>query len=395
MNLVVIVPDGMTDLPVKELDNKTPLQTANTRYIDFMLRNGITGIVSTIPANIEPGSDVANLSILGINPKRIKIGRGALEALAKNINIKKNENVFRANFVCIKNNILVDYTGGNIKTSQAKKLINFLNKNFDSNIRFVSGVDYRNIAIIKNNKINIKTTPPHNIINKKIDKFLPQGKSAALIREIMFKTYDILSTHPLNKNKKNPANMMWLWGEGGLDGKIDSFYEKYKLKGAIISAVDIIRGIGRLLKMDIINVPGITGDFRTNYKNKAIYTLKNLKKYDVIYVHIEAPDEAGHHGNWKEKVRAIERIDKQVVKPLLDSKEKFNILLLPDHPTPIIKRTHINSPVPFILYSKNNTLLPNHKFIKFNEYILNNPPVIIKKGYTLLNWVLRYLDERN
>jgi len=395
MKLIVVIPDGMTDLPVKELDNKTPLEKAVTPNIDSILRKGITGIVYTVPSGIQPGSDIANLSILGINPARVNIGRGALEALAQNIKIKKNEYVFRANFVCIKNNILIDYTGGNIKTLQAKKLIELLNRNFDSRVRFIPGVDYRNLAIVQNNKdIKVVTTPPHNIINKKIDKYLPQGKSATIIREIMFKTYEILSRYSLNKKRKIAANMMWLWGEGKINDKhIIPFYEKYNLRGAVISAVDIIRGIGKLLKMDIIQVPGITGDFRTNYKNKAIYALKNLKKYDFIYIHIEAPDEAGHQGNYKEKIKAIEKIDRLIIKPLVESKEKFNILFLPDHPTPICKRTHINYPVPFILYSKEKNLLPNHNFKEFNETIISKFPLKIKNGYKFLEWVLKYLKR--
>lgn len=393
MKLIVVIPDGMTDLPVKELNNKTPLEKAITPNIDSILRNGITGIVYTIPSGVEPGSDIANLSILGVNPAKTDIGRGALEALAQNIEIKKDEYVFRANFVYVKDNIMLDYTGGNIKTTQAKKLIELLNKNFDSKVRFIPGVDYRNLAIVRNNKaIKVVTTPPHNIINKKIDKYLPEGKSATIIKEIMFRTYEILSRYPLKK--RITANMMWLWGEGKVNNKhITPFYRKYKLRGAVISAVDIIRGIGKLLDMDIIQVPGITGDFRTNYKNKAIYALKNLKKYDFIYIHIEAPDEAGHQANYKEKIRAIEKIDRLIIKPLLESKEKFNILFLPDHPTPIIKRTHINHPVPFILYSKEKNLLPNHNFKEFNENIIPKSTLKVKKGYKLLEWVLKYLKS--
>jgi len=390
--LIVVLPDGMSDFPIKDLNNKTPLQVAEKEHFDFILRNGVCGAVHTVPDGLEPGSDVANLSILGVNSKSYSIGRGALEALAENIKVKDNEEIFRANFVTVIDNILIDYTGGNIKTSEAKKLINYLNNNFNSEIKFFTGVDYRNLAVIKDGFLKVKTVPPHNIIGQNIEGYLPKGKGSEIIREIMFKTYELLSAHQFNKRKKMPTNMVWLWGEGRVDSRVPSFYDKYGMKGAVISAVNIIRGIAKLLKMDVIDVPGITGDFDTNYSNKAKYALKNIDKYDFIYVHIEAPDEAGHRGNYKEKVRAIEEIDKKVLKPLLESDKKFNLLILPDHPTSTVKRTHVKHPVPFVLYSKYKKNRINHKYKKFSEHILKNPLVEIKDGYKLLEWVIKYLD---
>ncbi|MBN1897599.1 MAG: cofactor-independent phosphoglycerate mutase [Spirochaetes bacterium] len=394
MKLICVVPDGMTDFPLKALGNKTPLQKANTPCMDYLLKNGMTGIVHTVPRGFKPGSDTANLSIMGVDPRTIKIGRGALEALARNIRIKKGEHIFRANFVTIEDNVMKDYTGGNIRTRDSKKLIAFLNKRTDRKVRFISGVDYRNLAVIRNDQIQISTVPPHDILNKKIDDYLPKGRSQELIRRIMFDTKKWLSDHPVNKNKKIAANMVWLWGEGDVDSDIPSFFKRFGLKGAVITAVDIIRGIARLLKMDVIKVPGITGYFDTNYRNKAIYALRNLKKYDYIFLHIEATDEAGHHGDLGEKIRAIENVDRLVIKTLLEAKDNFDILILPDHPTPITLRKHDSGPVPFILYSKKKSLCPNHTFMKYDESTLENPAVRIKDGFTLLNWVLKTLDGK-
>lgn len=384
IKLVIVVPDGMTDLPVPELGGKTPLEVAKTPNMDFILKNGVAGIVWNVPSDMEPGSDVANLSILGVNPKKIDIGRGALEALAKDIKLKNNEYVFRANFVTIEDNVMKDYTGGNIKTEYAEKLIDYLNKKIDKNVKFFPGVDYRNLAIIKTEKkINVKTTPPHNIIDKEIFSFLPKGKYSELVKDIMFESYNLLSKL---KNKRVSANMVWLWGEGKVNGKVESFEKRYGIKGAVITAVDIIKGIAKLLKMEILDVPGITGDLNTSYKNEAIYALKNLKDYDCIYLHIEAPDEAGHQGNYKEKIKSIEKIDKLVLGTLLKKKDDIYILLLPDHPTSISQRKHINSPVPFILYGKD--IRANNNFEKFSEKILNECTLKIKEGDKLLDWVL-------
>ena len=377
--LIIIVPDGMADERIPDLGNKTPLEVARKPNIDFIFKNGITGVVKNIPDNLEPGSDVANFSILGVNSASNKIGRGILEAFAKDIKINNNEYVFRANFVTIKNDLMIDYSGGNIDNNEAKKIIEQLNKYINSFVRFYSGVGYRNLAVIKyKNRIDIKTVPPHDIIGKDIKDYLPKGKDSKIIIDIMFRTKDIIA----KLRKKSSANMLWLWGEGSKPKNLKSFYDNYKLKGAVISAVDIIKGIAKLLKMDVIKVPGITGDYKTNYKNKALFAIKNLNKYDVIYIHIEAPDEASHHGNYIEKIKAIEKIDKMIVGEILKSKKDLSILLLPDHITSCLKRTHIKKPVPFIFYSPK--IKPNHNFEKFSEAILENPPLFIENGHKLL-----------
>ncbi len=383
MKYIIILPDGMADLPIKKLKNKTPLEYASTPHMDYMVQNGKVGAVHTIPKNMNPGSDIANMSILGINPKKISIGRGALESLAMGINIDKSKIIFRANFVTVHNNRMIDYTGGNIKSKEGKKLITYLNKNLRNyNIKFIPGLDYRNIAVLNKSEIDLQTTPPHDITNKKITNYLPKGSDSKLIKNIMYKTRELLNQY------KTSTNMMWLWGEGKIDDGI-SFFEKYKLKGAVISAVDIIKGIAKLLKMNIIKVPGITGDIDTNYSNKAKAVIRNLNKYDFIFVHIEATDETGHRGNYKEKIKAIENIDKYIVGKIINSIDDDTVItLLPDHPTPCKLKTHTSEPVPFVIYSKKKNYI-NKKFTNFSEKICKNPPITIKHGYKLLDYILK------
>lgn len=390
MKYIMVIPDGLTDFCLKKKIKKTPLDEANIPYIDTLLQNGLTGTVKTIPNNMSPGSDVANLSLLGVNPRSFIMGRGAIEALARDIKLNKNQTAFRANFVTIKNDLMVDYTGGDIKNKNAGELVKLLNNHFDNSITFYHGVSYRNIAIINKSNLKLQTEPPHNILDKKIQSYLPSGRDGALIRNIMQQASIVLNNSAYLKKKKLKANSIWLWGEGHVKCG-DSFYKRHHLKGAVISAVDIIRGIAKFLKMDVINVPGITGDFNTNFENKAKYALKNIDKYDFIYVHVEATDEAGHKGDFQEKKKAIEKIDQLIVKPLLKSNKKFNIILIPDHPTPIKLRTHIDEEVPFIIYSKYKTLTPNHQFRHYSEQILRKSPITIKKGHKFLeqvkNWV--------
>ncbi len=388
----MVIPDGLSDLRIKRFKNKTPLDKAKIPHIDYMLKNGLTGVVKPIPGNRPPGSDVANLALMGVNTNVFCPGRGALEALAQDIKIDNNETALRANFVTISNNIMKDYTGGNIKTKDSCHLINILNRNFDNTVRFFPGVDYRNIAVIKKSDLELKTEPPHNILDKKIRPYLPKGVGKEYLIDIMNRANKIITASEYYKEKKLKANNVWLWGGGRITGGF-SFYKKYNLKGAVISAVDIIKGIARFLDMDVIDVPGITGDFNTNYRNKSKYALKNLKKFDLVYIHIEAADEAGHKGDFQEKKAAVEKIDKHIIRPLLDSNLKFNIIFVPDHPTPLKYRTHTGGEVPFIVYSKIKKLIPNHKFKHYSEQILKKPPVFIKNGYRFLDLAISMIKE--
>ncbi len=388
----MVIPDGLPDLRIKKFNNKTPLDAAKIPSIDHILKKGLIGVLRTIPEGKQPGSDVANLSLLGVDPRTAAPGRGALEALAQNIKIKKNETAFRMNFVTVEKNVMKDYTGGNIKTPAAVKIIELLNKEFEKSVRFYSGVDYRNIAVIKKSDFELKIEPPHNILDKKIRPYLPKGAGKEYLIDIMNRANKIITASGYYKEKKIKANNIWLWGEGRVTGGF-SFFKKYNLKAAVISAVDIIKGIARFLDMDVIDVPGITGDFNTNYRNKSKYALKNLKKFDLVCIHIEATDEAGHKGDFQEKKAAIEKIDKHIIKPLLESNLKFNIIFVPDHPTPLKYRTHTNQEVPFIIYSKIKEVVPNHKLKHYSEEILKKPPVFIKNGYRFLDLVISMLNE--
>jgi len=394
MKYIMVVPDGLTDLRIKKHNNKTPLDAARIPSIDFLLHHGLVGVVKTIPNNRDPGSDVANLSLMGINTNVTYPGRGALEALAQNIKIKKNETAFRANFVTIIDNKMKDYTGGNIKSPDARVLITLLNKHFNHSVRFYAGVDYRNIAIVKKKCLRIKTEPPHNILDKNINPYLPCGRDGSLITEIVLQSHHILKKAAYTRKKQLKVSHIWLWGQGSYIKGQPSFYKKFKLKGAVISAVDIIKSIAKLLKMHVIKVPGITGDFYTNYANKAQYALSHLKKYDFIYIHIEATDEAGHKGDFREKVQAIQKIDHQIIKSLLEDKQKFNIIFVPDHPTPVKYRTHINQKLPFIVYSKTKPLKPNHNFNHYSEQILKNPPCSIDKGYQFIEKIIKLVNKK-
>ncbi|MBU1076224.1 MAG: cofactor-independent phosphoglycerate mutase [Spirochaetes bacterium] len=393
MKYIMVIPDGLTDFRPHKNSKKTPLESARIPYIDHLLKNGMTGVIHTIPSSMPPGSDVANLSLLGMDPRKAKLGRAALEALAQSIKLNKDQTAFRVNFVTIKKDILTDYTGGEIKTKNAAYLIDLLNKNFnDDSIRFYPGVSYRNLAVINRSHFKVKTEPAHNILDKNIRPFLPKGKDGSYIRGIMEKADRILNnnTDAYRKKNKLKADHIWMWGEGHLK-KGTSFYERHKLKGAVISAVDIVRGIACFLKMDVIPVPGITGDFHTNYRNKAKYALKYIDKYDFIYVHVEATDEAGHKGDFNEKKRAIEKIDEQIIGPLLKSKKKFNIIIVPDHPTPIRIKTHINEEVPFVFYSKSREMIPNHLFTHYSEQILKRPPLRFRNGHDFLKKIRSFV----
>lgn len=379
MKYIVVIPDGLTDFYPFKGRKPSPLEKAYIPNIDYLLCNGLAGTVNTIPKGLSPGSDVANMSLLGIDPRTTSIGRAALEALSQGIELKKNQTAFRMNFVTIKNNKLTDYTGGEIKTKDAKKIIQRFNKHFTNDISFYPGVSYRNIAVINRNDIKIKTEPAHNITGKDIAPYQPKGRDKDYIRSIMNQAHQIIISCDHVKNKNLKTNHIWLWGEGYLE-KSTSFYQKYRMKGAVISAVDIVRGIAKLLKMDVLKVPGITGDINTSFTNKAKYALKYLDQYDLVYVHVEATDEAGHKGNFKEKRLAVEKIDQDIIKPLLHSKKKFNIVVVPDHPTPLSIQTHYNQEVPFVLYSKYKKLIPNHKYKHYSEKIIKDSPIRIKKG---------------
>ncbi|MDZ4241872.1 MAG: cofactor-independent phosphoglycerate mutase, partial [Candidatus Omnitrophota bacterium] len=318
MKYIVIVPDGMADLPLEELGNKTPMEVARTTNMKFMAQNGFTGLIQTIPDKMAPGSDIGNLSLLGYDPRECFSGRAPLEAANMGVELAEDEIAFRCNLVTIEKGQMMDYSAGHISSKEALPLIEALNKDPDDpNARFLPGKSYRHLMIMKVRNVQdfleIKCVPPHDIQGKDIKKYLPQGVHAPLVLKHMERSKKILGEHSVNKVrldlKENPANMIWLWGQG-TKPKLPLHREKFGVEGAIISAVDLVNGIGRLAGLEVINVPGITGYYDTNYLGKAQHALEALKKKDFVYIHIEAPDEAGHNGDMKEKIAAIERIDR-------------------------------------------------------------------------------------
>ena len=367
MKYVVILGDGMADYPSKALGGRTPLEAANKPNIDDLCKRGKLGLVKTVPDGMKPGSDVANLSMMGYAPDKYYTGRSPLEALSIGIDLKDTDLAIRCNLVTLSDEenyadkTMLDYSAGEITTAEAKQLIEHLQKNLgDEYLDFYTGVSYRHCLVAHNAQTGTEFTPPHDISDKKIAKFLPKGEYGDIFLDIMVDSYKLLKDHPVNKKRiekgLKPANSIWLWGEGTRP-QLTPFEEKYGIKGAVISAVDLIKGIGKGAKMEVIDVDGATGTYKTNFEGKAKAAIKALKKgCDYVYIHMEAPDECGHQGDADNKIKSIELIDSQVVKYVKEQldlmKEDYKILIAPDHPTPLSLKTHTADPVPFIIYSR-------------------------------------------
>jgi 2,3-bisphosphoglycerate-independent phosphoglycerate mutase len=395
MKYIVLVNDGMADYRLPELNNKTPMQVADTPNLNEIVPKSKCGRLITIPPGSEPGSDAANLSILGYDPKIHFTGRGPLEAAAQGIKLGNNDMAFRCNLITEKNGILVDYSAGHISTPEAMQLIDKLNEKLGTeNQKFYPGLSYRNLLILKNTWFSEKilTTPPHNINGRPISENLVKPlesegvKTADFLNRMIFKSKEILENHPINlkrlKNNENPANMIWPWS-GGRKPRMQTFKEKYNMTSAVISAVDLIKGIGVYAGMDVINVPGATGLYDTNYEGKADYAIGSLKTHDFVFVHVEAPDEAGHAGEIELKIKTIENFDKRLLGRILKAlrNDDFRVAILPDHPTPIKVRTHTSDPVPFLIYD------PCEKgdgVKKFDEYSVEEGSLGIMQGPELL-----------
>ena len=382
MKYIVVVGDGMADYPIPELGNKTPLQAAHKPNMDAIAAKGRNGLLKTIPDGLSAGSDVAILSVLGFNPQQFYTGRGAFEAAGRGIKLKDNDIAFRCNLITEKDGKLADYSAGHITSKDSTPLIEAVKKACEKpgKIEFYSGLDYRHFLILRNAPLSLQIdcTPPHDAIDAEIADVLPKAKSpeaektANLLKEAIRKSKEILEAHPANvarqKSGKNMGNMIWPWG-GGKKPSMPSFKEKYGLKAAAISAVDVVKGIGVYTGMKVINVPGATGRDDTNYEGKADYALRALKDNELVFVHVEAPDEAGHAKDCKLKVKTIEDLDKRVLGRILEGlKEPYAIAVLPDHPTPIRIGTHTKDPVPFAIKSP---CLEADDVQKFDEFSAN------------------------
>ncbi|MCL7411838.1 MAG: cofactor-independent phosphoglycerate mutase [Methanosarcinaceae archaeon] len=360
MKYAVLIGDGMADIPMDEFGGKTVLQKANTPNMDYITKNGRAGLAITVPDGMPPGSDIANMSILGYDPKKYYSGRAPLEAASMGISLNNGDVAFRCNLITVKDDIITDYSAGHITSKEAKTLIEAVNSELNTEkIRFYPGISYRHLMVASDDVgIDAECTPPHDVIGEAKENYLPTGKDSELLCELTEASRTILEDHPVNservKNGKNPANYIWLWGQGYAPS-FTKFEQLYGMTGSIISAVDLLKGIGIYAGLDVIEVPGATGYLDTNYSGKAEYALESLKDHDFVFVHVEAPDEAGHMGDVNAKITAIEDFDKLVVGRILEyaleSDEDITILVLPDHPTPISIKTHTSNPVPFAVYS--------------------------------------------
>lgn len=361
MKYTILIGDGMADYPIDELGGKTPLQAAKTPNMDSLARKGTIGLVKTIPDGFPPGSDIANLSILGYDPSKYYTGRSSLEAVSIGVELVSEDLAFRCNLVTLIQHdgkvFMGDYSAGHISTEEAKRLIQDLDKELSpEGVRFYPGVSYRHLMVWRGGPDGLETTPPHDISGKEVIDYLPKGGGSKKLLQLMTYSQMLLKDHPINQEREEkglrPANSIWLWGQGRRP-RMPTLKERFGIEGSIISAVDLMNGIGIYAGLKVVKVPGATGYIDTNYKGKAEYALKELEKMDFVCVHVEAPDEAGHQGDLKTKIRAIEDFDREVVGRVLDGIRRFKdyrLLVLADHPTPIIKKTHTGEPVPFAIY---------------------------------------------
>jgi 2,3-bisphosphoglycerate-independent phosphoglycerate mutase len=351
MKYIVILGDGMADEPLAELDGRTPLEYAQTPNMDRIAREGRLGMLRTIPDGFEPGSDIANLSILGYDPRTSYTGRGPLEAASMGITLRKDDVAYRCNLVTVRDAIMDDFNAGHISSAEGAALLRDLDAALEG-IRVYPGISYRNLLMIPGGRGAV-TTPPHDIVGQAIGPHLPEGDDAAILLRCMRIAEEVFADHPVNRRRlqqgKKPATGIWPWS-GGKKPTLTPFKEKYGLAGGMISAVDLLNGIARLAGMEVIRVPGATGFLDTDYQAKARYAVDALDRLDFVYMHVEAPDEAGHMGSIKEKVRAIERLD-EVIGIILARPETI-AAVLPDHPTPIRLKTHTADPVPFAVLGR-------------------------------------------
>lgn len=364
MKYLVVLCDGMADVPNEKLGGKTPMQAANKPMMDKLCKTAKIGMCKTVADGLKPGSDVANLSVLGYDARTCYSGRSPLEAANLGIELKSDEIAMRCNLVTLsdaenyEDKVMVDYCGGDISTQEADELIKALQEAFgDENNCFYTGVQYRHCLVSKLGKLGLQFTPPHDISDKVVGSYLTDVPEAKPFIDIMKKSVEVLENHPVNIKRKaegkRPANSAWFWGEGKKPA-LPLFSDMFSLKGAVVSAVDLIRGIGKLAGMEVAEIDGVTGYIDTDFDKKANTAKDLLTRNDFVFVHLEAPDECGHRGEVENKVKAIELIDEKILTPLYNEIRKygdFKILVMPDHPTPLTLKTHTSEPVPFMIYS--------------------------------------------
>ncbi len=357
MKYLLLVGDGMADHPNPELNQRTPLQAARTPNLDFLAKHGILGTAHTLVPGYPLGSDVANLAVMGYDPQKYYSGRAPLEAANIGVDLGPKDVAFRCNLVHVKNNVMEDYSSGHLPTPEAEPLIRMMEKKLgNKKIKFYLGNSYRHLMVWQGGPLKVQCTPPHDISGREISAYWPKGAGHKELIRLMEDSCLLLEGHEVNRERRRsglvPANMIWLWGQGKKP-EMPTLTERFNITGSVISAVDLIKGLGIYAGLSPIKVPGATGYLDTNYAGKAEAALKVLKKQDLVFVHVEAPDECGHNGDVAGKVKAIEDFDEKVVGAILkglEGRKDYRILVLPDHPTPLDVRTHVDEPVPFLIY---------------------------------------------
>ena len=389
----IIIPDGAADEPLEQFDNKTVLEAAHIPNMDKVSTLGRQGLVRTIPVDMEPGSDIAQMSLLGYDPRRYYTGRAPIEAAARNIKLSLEDWIFRCNLITIADGKMADHSAGHISTVEAGKLIKELDDQLgNEQIRFHTGVSYRHLLVFKELDFDVQTYPPHDHIGAAIEKILPRGKGAEMLIDLMARSQQLFTNHDINKVRKdlgeNQVSSIWLWGQGKR-AQMEHFQKRFGLKGVTITAVDLVKGLSKLIGFDLIDVPGATGFIDTNYQGKASAAIEALEEYDVVFVHIEAPDEASHNGNAEMKKKAVEQIDKYIVGPVLEALqgyESWRILVMPDHPTLVRNCAHSPEPVPFAMAGDNISGILHTTFSEANAA---KSGFRIENGFELMEYFLK------
>lgn len=399
MKYVILQGDGMPDHKLPELGNKTPLETANTPNLDYIAKRAETfGMAKTIPGGLPPGSDVGNLAVLGYDPTVYYTGRSPLEAASIGVELFPGDVTLRCNLVTLgkedENTIMADYSAGHITTEEATELINAVKNELDEEgMIFHPGISYRHLLVWSGGNKDVTTTPPHDISGKSIDPHMPAGAGSEKLIKLIIKSREVLKDHPVNKKRvergENPATSIWLWGQGTAP-KMPTLEELYGITGSVISAVDLVKGIGHYAKMNVIDVPGATGYLDTNYEGKVDYAIESLNSCDLTMIHIESTDETGHVGKAELKVQAVEDFDKRVVGRVLEKIKAFKdyrILVMSDHPTPIDIRTHTSDPVPFAILDSSDDSVRNEGHV-YTEDSASNSETFIDDGWKLMGMLL-------
>lgn len=401
MKYLVMLCDGMADEPNEALGNSTPMEKANKPCMDSLAAKAEVGIVKTVAEGLKPGSDVANLSVLGYEPAVYYSGRSPLEAASIGIDLKDTDVTLRCNLVTLSDEedyekkTILDYCADDISSEEAKILIEYIQEKLGNDVfRFYPGVSYRHCLVWSNGNPHPGVlTPPHDITGKVITDYIPKGEAVDELYDLMKKSYDLLKDHPVNQARiargKRPANSIWLWGEG-TKPLLDNFSEKFGKKGSMISAVDLLKGIAICAGMNSVDVEGATGYLDTNFDGKCKAAIEEFKKgADLVYIHVEAPDECGHRGEIENKVKAIEMIDEHILGPVVEflkGYDDFAVLVCPDHPTPLSIRTHTSTPVPYLIYDSKNEINSGVKV--FCEKEARETGNYIEKGFTMMNYFL-------